>query len=129
MTVDEACNKCGKPMIVKQGRFGRFIACSGYPDCKNTKALNTTVGMHCPKCAEGQVVVKRSKKGRTFFGCDKYPACDFVSWGKPVAKECPDCGAKYLVEKLTKTGGNLACATEGCGHKEAITEPLKTGAA
>jgi DNA topoisomerase-1 len=129
MTVDEACSKCGKPMIVKQGRFGRFIACSGYPDCKNTKALNTTVGMHCPKCAEGQVVVKRSKKGRTFFGCDKYPACDFVSWGKPVAKDCPDCGAKYLVEKLTKTGGNLACATEGCGHKEAITEPLKTAAA
>jgi DNA topoisomerase-1 len=124
MQVDEACGKCGKPMIVKQGRFGRFIACSGYPDCKNTKALNTTVGMHCPKCAEGQVVVKRSKKGRNFFGCDKYPACDFVSWGKPVDKACPACGAKYLVEKLSKSGGSLACATEGCGHKEALPSAM-----
>ncbi len=120
--VEEACGKCGKPMIVKQGRFGRFIACSGYPDCKNTKALNTTVGIHCPKCAEGQVVVKRSKKGRSFFGCDKYPACDFVSWGKPVDKPCPACGAKYLVEKLSKSGGSLACAAEGCGHKEPLPQ-------
>lgn len=121
ITVDEACGKCGKPMVVKQGRFGRFIACSGYPDCKNTRAMNASAGIHCPKCAEGQVVVKRSKKGRSFYGCDKYPACDFISWGKPVDKACPACGAKYLVEKITKSGGSLACATEGCGHKESLS--------
>lgn len=120
ITVDEACGKCGKPMIVKQGRFGRFIACSGYPECKNTKPLASPVGIHCPKCAEGQVTVKRSRKGRSFYGCDKYPACDFVSWGKPVDQACPACGAKYLVEKITKAGGSLACATDGCGHKQAL---------
>jgi DNA topoisomerase-1 len=117
---DELCFKCGKPMTVKQGRFGRFLACTGYPDCRSTKALNTTLGLACPKCSVGQVVVKRSKKGRTFFGCDKYPDCDFVSWGKPVDKPCPVCGAKYLVEKLNKTGGHLACVNEGCGHKEPL---------
>ena len=119
VTTDETCPKCGKPMTVKHGRFGAFLACTGYPECKGTKPLNKGVGVACPKCEKGQVVVKRSKKGRVFFSCDQYPTCDFVSWGKPVAKPCPACGAKYLVEKPTKAGMNLACATEGCGHKEA----------
>ena len=126
MKVDEACPKCGKPMIVKQGRFGRFLACSGYPECKSTKPLNQTVGLACPKCGEGHVVVKRSKKGRNFFGCDRYPACDFVSWGKPVDRPCPACGAKYLVEKVTRAGVLLQCATQGCGHRE---EPQASPAA
>jgi DNA topoisomerase-1 len=119
VTTDETCPKCGKPMTVKHGRFGTFLACTGYPDCKGTKPLNKGVGVACPKCDKGQVVVKRSKKGRVFFSCDQYPTCDFVSWGKPVARPCPACGAKYLVEKPSKAGMNLACATEGCGHKEA----------
>ena len=118
MKVDEACGKCGKPMVVKNGRFGRFLACSGYPDCRNTKPLNQSLDMPCPKCGAGHVVVKRSRKGRSFYGCDKYPACDFVSWGKPVARPCPACGAKYLVEKVTRAGTLLNCATEGCGHRE-----------
>jgi DNA topoisomerase-1 len=121
VTTDETCPKCGKPMTVKHGRFGAFLACTGYPECKGTKPLNKGVGVACPKCDKGQVVVKRSKKGRVFFSCDQYPTCDFVSWGKPVAKPCPACGAKYLVEKPSKAGMNLACATEGCGHKEAAT--------
>jgi DNA topoisomerase-1 len=119
--VDVACPKCGKPMAVKQGRFGSFLACTGYPECKSTKPLNKGIGVHCPKCADGQVVMKRSKKGRNFFSCDQYPACDFVSWGKPVNKPCPACGAKFLVEKVLKSGAHLGCATEGCGHKEAMT--------
>ena len=126
-TVDQSCEKCGKPMIVKQGRFGRFLACSGYPECKSTKPLNQGIGIACPKCNEGKVVVKRSKKGRTFFGCERYPSCDFVSWGKPVAKACPACGAKYLVEKASRAGLQLQCASDGCGHKE--DAPLAASAA
>jgi DNA topoisomerase-1 len=118
MQVDDVCVKCGKPMVVKQGRFGRFLACSGYPDCKSTKPLHQDLGLACPKCKDGHVVSRRSKKGRSFFGCDRYPACDFVSWGKPVAKDCPACGAKYLVEKVSRAGTTLQCATEGCGHRE-----------
>jgi DNA topoisomerase-1 len=110
-------------MAVKQGRFGPFLACSGYPECKSTKPLRQTLGITCPKCGEGRVATKRSKKGRNFFGCERYPACDFVSWGKPVDKPCPDCGAKYLVEKVTKAGAHLQCAAEGCGHREEASEP------
>jgi DNA topoisomerase-1 len=119
--VDEACAKCGKPMVVKQGRFGRFLACSGYPECKSTKPLAQGPTVQCPLCGKGHVSARRSKKGRTFFGCDRYPECRFVSWGKPVEKECPECGAKYLVEKATKAGVQWVCATEGCGHREAAS--------
>jgi DNA topoisomerase-1 len=121
--VDEACVKCGKPMTVKQGRFGRFLACTGYPECKSTKPINQNLGIACPKCGSGHVVVKRSRKGRSFYGCDSYPACDFVSWGKPVDKACPACGAKYLVEKVTRAGSTWQCAAEGCGHREEAQAP------
>jgi DNA topoisomerase-1 len=115
----ETCEKCGKPMIYKQGRFGRFIACSGYPDCKNTRAIKQTIGVKCPKCNEGDVVMKRSRKGRSFYGCSAYPKCDFVSWGKPVLKPCPKCQAKFLTEKYSKKDGmSLVCITEDCGYKE-----------
>jgi len=93
-STDEICEKCSRPMIIKRGRFGRFIACSGYPECKNTKkiapiALKTESGteMPCPKCGEGKVIPKKTKKGRMFYGCNRYPDCDFASWAKPGQNE------------------------------------------
>ncbi len=119
----EDCEKCGKPLIYKQGRFGRFIACSGYPECRNTRAIKQTIGMNCPKCVEGEVVSKRSRKGRSFYGCSRYPKCDFVTWGKPVNKPCPKCSAKFLTEKFSKRDGlSLICVTEDCGYKEETAE-------
>ncbi|MFD2670115.1 type I DNA topoisomerase [Marinicrinis sediminis] len=116
---DEICEKCGKHFVYKMGRFGKFLACSGFPDCRNTKPIVKEVGVACPKCKEGQVVERRSKKGRVFYGCDRYPECDFVSWDKPVDKPCPDCGS-LMVEKRTKKQHNLQC-TE-CSYKESINE-------
>lgn len=94
----EDCERCGRPMVIKLGKFGKFVACSGFPECRNARPLLTRVGVTCPTCGEGEVVERRSKKGRTFFGCERYPACDFVSWNKPVARPCPKCMNPYLVE-------------------------------
>lgn len=116
---DELCEKCGKPLVYKMGRFGKFLACSGFPECRNTKPIIKEIGVTCPKCKEGHVVERRSKKGRIFFGCDRYPACDFVSWDRPVERPCPDCGA-MLIQKNTKNGPVIQC-TE-CGHKEEPAE-------
>ncbi len=120
--LNEACERCGKPLVYKQGRFGRFIACSGYPTCRFTRALKQNTGIRCPKCGNGDVVSRRSKKGRSFFGCSAYPKCDFVAWGKPVDKPCPNCGAKFLTEKYTKKdGASLHCVTENCGYSVAAS--------
>ncbi|WP_068786064.1 type I DNA topoisomerase [Paenibacillus phocaensis] len=116
---DEVCEKCGKPMVYKLGRFGKFLACSGFPDCRNTKPIIKDIGVTCPKCKEGHVVERRSKKGRVFYGCDRYPECDFVSWDKPSPKPCPKCGS-LLVEKRNKQGGKLQCTA--CDYVEAIEE-------
>ncbi|MDU4698631.1 MAG: type I DNA topoisomerase [Paenibacillus sp.] len=116
---DEICEKCGKPMVYKLGRFGKFLACSGFPDCRNTKPIVKDIGVTCPKCKEGHVVERRSKKGRVFYGCDRYPECDFVSWDKPSPKPCPKCGS-LLVEKRNKQGGKLQCTA--CDYVEAIEE-------
>lgn len=94
----EDCERCGKPMVIKLGKYGKFLACSGFPDCRNARPLLTRIGVTCPTCGEGEIVERRSKKGRTFFGCERYPACDFVSWNKPVARPCRGCGNPYLVE-------------------------------
>lgn len=94
----EDCEQCGRPMVIKLGKYGKFMACSGFPECRNARPLLTRTGVACPTCGEGEVVERRSKKGRTFFGCERYPACDFVSWNKPVAHPCPHCGNAYLVE-------------------------------
>jgi len=125
----EVCPKCGRPMAVKQGRFGAFLACTGYPECKSTKPLHQSGGITCPKCGEGHVAARRSKKGRQFFGCDRYPACDFVAWDKPVDRPCPACGAKYLLEKVGRAGTTWRCATEACGHREEAVAPAPAGAA
>lgn len=104
VTTDEICDKCGAPMVVKTGRFGKFLGCSNYPTCKNTKSMTT--GIACPKegCG-GQVVERRGRGGKTFYGCSHYPKCDFVSWDKPVATPCKACGNAYIVEKTTKAKG------------------------
>jgi DNA topoisomerase-1 len=102
----EDCEKCGRPMVIKLGKYGKFMACSGFPECRNSRPLLERVGVGCPKCKQGQVVARRSKKGRAFFGCDQYPTCDFTSWAKPVDQVCPVCGG-YMVEAGRK--GQVRC--------------------
>lgn len=111
----ETCELCGKPMVLKMGRFGEFIACSGYPECKNTKPIVKTIDVKCPKCGK-DIVARKSKKGKLFYGCSGYPDCDQSFWYKPVNKKCPKCGA-LLIEKKTKAG-NLACSNAECDYKE-----------
>jgi DNA topoisomerase-1 len=116
ITTDEKCEKCGSPMVIKTGRFGKFLACSAYPTCKTTKPL--PLGVKCPKDG-GDLTQKRSKKGRTFYACTNYPKCDFALWDRPVAKPCPQCHAPFLVEKYSKqTGTSLVCRNDECGYKE-----------
>ncbi|WP_018922566.1 type I DNA topoisomerase [Salsuginibacillus kocurii] len=111
----EDCEECGHPMVYKMGRYGKFMACSNFPDCRNTKPILKEIGVKCPKCTEGNVVERKSKKNRTFFGCDRYPDCDFISWDKPISRPCPKC-ENLLVEKKTKKGIHVQC-TE-CDYKE-----------
>lgn len=111
---DLICEKCGKPMVVKFGRYGKFIACSGYPDCKNIVKMVSKIGVPCPKCG-GDVIVKKTKRGRDFYGCSNYPNCDFVSWNQPTTEKCPECGA-VLFKKKGKSP-KLVCNAEGCGYQ------------
>jgi DNA topoisomerase-1 len=119
LTTDQVCEKCGSPMVVKTGRFGKFIACSAYPECKTTKPL--ALGVKCPQpgCG-GDLVQKRTRKGRSFFACSNYPACEFALWDRPIPKACPTCSAPFLVEKVSKqTGRSVQCRNEECGYREA----------
>jgi DNA topoisomerase-1 len=122
---DKVCDKCGSPMVIKRGRYGGFLACSAYPECKNTQSLNSngngkTIGVTCPqKGCTGDIVERTSKRGKIFYGCSRFPDCTFATWDKPVDRECPVCGAKFLVEKTTKKQGTyLTCLEQGCGFKE-----------
>lgn len=108
----ETCEKCGRPMVIKLGRYGKFLACSGFPECRNSKPLLTRIGVECPTCHQGEVVEKRSKKGRAFFGCERWPACDFTTWNKPVSAPCPNCGNEYMEEIGRR--GDVKCPK--CGH-------------
>ena len=109
---DIPCEKCGRMMVVKTGRFGKFLACPGYPECKNTKPYVVETGAVCPKCG-GKVISRKSKRGFTFFGCEKWPDCDFMTWDKPTSEICPKCG-----KSLFKSKGNmLTCLDESCGYK------------
>jgi len=113
---DEKCEKCGSPMVIKSGRFGKFLACSQYPECKNTRPLST--GIKCPKDG-GDIVERRSKRGKQFWSCSNYPGCKFASWYKPVAKKCPECGTDFLLEKRSKAGDvTYFCHNKECGYKE-----------
>ena len=119
-TTNEKCDKCGSPLIVKQGRFGRFLACSKYPECKFTKSY--TLGISCPtKDCGGEIVEKRSRAGKVFFSCSNYPKCTFATWYAPVKKPCPQCKAPFLVSKVTKTEGAVYfCLNKECGYSENI---------
>jgi DNA topoisomerase-1 len=169
----EYCENCGRPMVLKKGRFGTFFACSGYPECKTTKQIGgeqrkdvpleekcpqcasnlvqkfgrygefvacsdypkckfvkqKTIGVPCPNCSEGQVVERRSKRGRTFFGCNRYPECDFVAWGKPIQEKCPSCGSSYLIEKFLKAGPVAQCPNKECKFQHPLELPPESNVA
>ena len=115
--LDEKCPRCGSNLVIKQGRFGEFTACTKYPECKYVK--HKTTGVVCPKDADkgGEIVERKSKRGKVFFGCSNYPDCDFVLWNRPIVEPCPTCGAPFLVEKITKKHGRqLLCHNEACDY-------------
>lgn len=120
---DQICEKCGKRMVYKRGRFGRFLGCEAYPACKSTKAIS--MGVKCPeKGCKGHLTEKRTKKGKSFYGCTKYPDCTFASWDKPLAEACPDCASPYLVEKFSRGKGTYkTCPNKECGYKSEIITP------
>jgi DNA topoisomerase I len=122
--LDEKCPRCGANLVIKQGRFGEFTACTSYPECKYIK--HKTTGVVCPKDADkgGEIVERKSKRGKIFFGCSNYPDCDFVLWNRPVDEKCPSCGAPFLVEKFTKKHGRqLVCNNEDCGYSRSEKVP------
>ncbi|MGY6210260.1 type I DNA topoisomerase [Cytobacillus firmus] len=111
----EDCEQCGNPMVFKMGRYGKFMACSNFPDCRNTKPIVKDIGVKCPKCEEGNIIERKSKKRRIFYGCDRFPECDFISWDKPLPRSCPKCD-NLLVEKKLKKGVQVQCVE--CDYKE-----------
>ncbi len=108
-------------MNIKHGRFGKFLACSSYPECKNTKAILNKIGVKCPSCEEGEIVERKTKKFKTFFGCSSFPDCNFMTWHKPVDKACPTC-KKLMVEYKTKKKHEYRCLDKECGYSEEISE-------
>jgi DNA topoisomerase-1 len=121
------CEKCGKPMALRRSRFGTFIGCTGYPECKNIRktgppaAAAKPTGVACPQCGTGQIEEKRSRRGKIFYSCNRYPDCDYALWNRPIAEPCPKCGAPFLTEKTTKKKGTeRICVKEGCGYSEAV---------
>ncbi|MBA8778358.1 type I DNA topoisomerase [Staphylococcus schleiferi subsp. coagulans] len=113
----EDCEVCGSPMVIKMGRYGKFMACSNFPDCRNTKAITKPIGVKCPKCKTGDVVERKSKKNRVFYGCSNYPECDFISWDKPIGRDCPKCN-HYLAEH--KKGRTTQVVCSNCDYKEEV---------
>jgi DNA topoisomerase-1 len=126
---DKTCAKCDRPMVIKHGRYGEFLACTGYPECKHTESLNSghngqSTGIACPeaKC-DGEIVERKSRRGKVFYGCSRFPDCTYAIWDKPVARPCQVCQAPFMVVKTTKRDGRFyACITDGCGNREPITE-------
>src|SRR5258708_2204502 len=120
--LEEKCPNCGNNLVMKQGRFGEFTACSNYPACKYVK--QKTIGVACPNCSQGEIVERRSKRGKTFYGCNRYPDCDFVAWGKPLNEKCPECGSSYMVEKWLKAGPVAQCPNAECKYKHPLEQPV-----
>jgi len=120
--LDEKCPQCGNNLVLKTGRYGEFTACSNYPTCKYVK--QKTIGVKCPECSEGEVVERRSKRGKTFYGCNRWPDCNFVAWGKPIAEKCPECSSPYMVEKWLKAGPVWQCPNPECKHKQPAPQPV-----
>lgn len=110
---DEICDICGANMVIKHGRFGKFMACKNYPECKNTKPIVEKIGVKCPKCKDGDIIIRKTKKGQQFYGCINYPECNFVEWKKPTDENCKECGA-YMVEKVTKKEKKEVCSNSEC---------------
>ena len=117
---DIPCDKCGKMMVIKTGRFGKFLACPGYPECKNTKPLVAKTNAVCPKCG-GEVIERKSKKGYTFFGCSNWPECNFITWDKPTDEKCPDCGKSLF----KGNGGVISCLAEDCNFSKKVSRKKK----
>ena len=113
---DEICENCGENMVIKHGRFGKFMACKNYPECKTTKPIVNKIGVKCPKCNEGDIIIRKSKKGKAFYGCSNYPECDFLSWNKPTGDICERCGS-YMVEKVTKSETKVVCSNKECKNE------------
>ena len=119
-TTEEKCEVCGRPMVIKYGRFGKFLACSGYPGCTNTKPFLIKTGVNCPECKDGEIIQRKTRRGRIFYGCSNYPDCEFTSWNKPADKACPECKG-LMVEKRNKEKGLFySCINEECGHEEIV---------
>jgi len=122
---DEVCENCGKPMQVRFGRYGKFLGCSGYPDCKTVRPMVRPVptGVACPECKEGEILEKRSRRGKVFYSCSRFPACRFATWDRPIPEPCPQCGAPFVVEKTTKRAGVVRrCLSEGCDYQETVSQ-------
>ena len=118
---DVPCDKCGRMMVIKHGRYGDFLACPGYPECKNAKPIVEELDVPCPKCG-GKILARKSKKGKKFFGCSNYPNCDFVSWNEPLNEKCDKCGS-YMVLKFSKTKGKYAqCSNTECNETKKLEE-------
>ncbi|MGH7852042.1 MAG: type I DNA topoisomerase [Candidatus Binatia bacterium] len=123
--VNETCGECGRPMLLRWGKFGKFLGCSGYPECKNIQPLEKPVdlGIKCPECKDGNIKERKSRWGKVFYGCDKYPECKFASWDKPMPTPCPDCDSPILVEKVTKRAGRThRCYKKECGYSIQVAE-------
>ncbi|MFQ7477204.1 MAG: type I DNA topoisomerase [Streptococcus sp.] len=113
------CEVCGSPMVIKLGRFGKFYACSNFPDCRHTQAIVKEIGVECPNCHQGQIIERKTKRNRIFYGCNRYPDCEFTSWDKPIGRDCPKCG-HYLVEKKVRGGGKQVVCSNGDYEEEKV---------
>ncbi|MDH7601526.1 MAG: type I DNA topoisomerase [Armatimonadota bacterium] len=114
---DEICPNCGRKMVIRESRYGEFLGCSGYPECKTTKPLNNSINVKCPVCGEGDIIERRSRKGRVFYGCSRYPECSFVSWNKPTDKHCPKCGGLLGERRFRNRLIGYRCTTQGCDYE------------
>jgi DNA topoisomerase-1 len=124
-TTNEVCDQCGRPLAVRFGRYGKFLGCTGYPECRTVRPLVRPVptGITCPECRTGEILEKRSRRGKTFFSCGRYPQCRFATWDRPVAEPCPQCSAPFVVEKTTRRHGTVRrCLSEGCRYQETVVE-------
>ena len=123
--LDEKCPRCESNLVIKQGRFGEFTACTNYPNCKYVKLKST--GVKCPNNDEGEIVERKSRRGKAFYGCSNYPDCEFTLWKRPIAETCPECGTPFLLEKITKKEGRqLICSKEDCSYERdaPVEEPV-----
>ncbi len=118
---DEVCDECGAMMVIKHGRYGKFLACSKYPDCQHTRPILDRIGVKCPKCKDGDVIARKTKKYKTFYGCSGFPACRFMSWYKPTGEQCPECG-EALIDYKTKKKHEIKCLNQTCSYRKPVTD-------